>query len=86
MDLSDSTSTFEHPPKSGQFQVIRRLIASKCELCQIKNANCVVHHVRKLADLEHMGKGRPYWAHIILKRRRKTLIVCQACHHIIHQE
>jgi len=33
-----------------------------------------------------MGKGRPHWAQIMLKRRRKTLIVCQACHHSIHQE
>jgi group II intron reverse transcriptase/maturase len=74
------------PIRYEQKEVIRRLIAGKCELCQIKNENCVVHHVRKLADLEHMGKGRPYWAHIMLKRRRKTLIVCQACHHIIHQE
>jgi hypothetical protein len=67
-------------------EVIRRLIANTCELCTIKSANCVVHHVRKLADLERMGKGRPHWAHIMLKRRRKTLIVCQACHHAIHQE
>lgn len=69
-----------------QKEVIRRLIASKCELCLIKNENCVVHHVRKLADLERMGRERPYWAQIMLKRRRKTLIVCQTCHHAIHQE
>jgi hypothetical protein len=74
------------PIRYEQKEVIRRLIASKCELCMIKSENAVVHHVRKLADLERMGKGRPYWAQIMLKRRRKTLIVCQACHHAIHQE
>jgi Type II intron maturase/Reverse transcriptase (RNA-dependent DNA polymerase) len=67
-----------------QKEVIRRLIASTCELCTTKNANCVVHHVRKLADLERMGRERPDFAQIMLKRRRKTLIVCQACHHVIH--
>jgi hypothetical protein len=74
------------PVRYEQKEVIRRLIASTCELCTIKSENCVVHHVRKLADLERMGKGRPDWAQIMLKRRRKTLIVCQACHHAIHCE
>jgi group II intron reverse transcriptase/maturase len=74
------------PTRYEQKEVIRRLIASKCELCMTKVENAVVHHVRKLADLERMGKGRPHWAQIMLKRRRKTLIVCQSCHHAIHQE
>ena len=74
------------PIRYEQKEVIRRLIASICELCTVKSENAVVHHVRKLADLERMGKGRPHWAQIMLKRRRKTLIVCQACHHTIHQE
>jgi len=74
------------PVRYEQKEVIRRLIASTCELCTIKSENAVVHHVRKLADLERMGKGRPHWAQIMLKRRRKTLIVCQACHYAIHRE
>jgi group II intron reverse transcriptase/maturase len=74
------------PIRYEQKEVIRRLIASTCELCTIKSENAVVHHVRKLADLERMGKGRPHWAQIMLKRRRKTLVVCQACHHAIHQD
>ena len=65
-------------------EVVRRLIASTCELCHIKDEQCVVHQVRKLADLIDMGKDRPSWAHIMLKNRRKTLIVCQACHYAIH--
>jgi group II intron reverse transcriptase/maturase len=75
-----------NPIRYERKEVIRRLIASRCELCTIKSENCVVHHVRKLADLERMGKGRPRWAQIMLTRRRKTLIVCQACPHAIHQE
>jgi group II intron reverse transcriptase/maturase len=74
------------PVRYEQKEVLRRLIASTCELCTIKSENAVVHQVRKLADLERMGKGRPYWAQIMLKRRRQTLVVCQACHHTIHQD
>jgi group II intron reverse transcriptase/maturase len=65
-------------------EAVRRLIASKCELCEVKDDRCVVHQVRKLIELVEMGKDRPTWAHIMLKKRRKTLIVCQACHEAIH--
>jgi group II intron reverse transcriptase/maturase len=65
-------------------EVVRRLIASACELCAIKDEQCVVHQVRRLAELAAMGKDRPLWAQIMLKNRRKTLIVCQACHAAIH--
>ena len=68
-----------------QKEVIRRLIAGRCELCEIRDEHCVVHQTRKLADLEKMGNKRPRWANIMLKRRRKTLIVCQSCHHDIHE-
>ena len=65
-------------------EVVRRLIASTCELCTIKDEQCVVHQVRRLADLAAMGRDQPLWAQIMLKNRRKTLIVCQACHAAIH--
>jgi len=74
------------PIRYEQKEVIRRLIASTCELCRVRSENCAVHHVRKLADLERMGRERPHWAQIMLKRRRKTLIVCHACHYAIHHE
>jgi group II intron reverse transcriptase/maturase len=74
------------PIRYEQKEVIRRLRASTCELCTVRSENCAVHHVRKLADLEHMGRERSHWAQIMLKRRRKTLIVCQACHYAIHHE
>jgi hypothetical protein len=72
------------PIRYERREVVRRLIAGKCELCSIKDENCVVHQVRKLADLTNRGKHRPPWALIMLKRRRKTLIVCQPSHHAIH--
>jgi group II intron reverse transcriptase/maturase len=69
---------------SEKKEVVRKLIASTCELCAIKDEQCMVHQVRKLAELAKMGKDRPYWAQIMLKKRRKTLIVCPACHAAIH--
>jgi len=72
------------PIRYERKEVVRRLITSRCELCGIKDENCVVHQVRKLADLTDLGKLRPPWAQVMLKRRRKTLIVCQPCHHAIH--
>jgi Type II intron maturase/AI2M/AI1M-like, HNH endonuclease/Reverse transcriptase (RNA-dependent DNA polymerase) len=74
------------PIHSEPKEVIRRLMRGKCELCEMKDEHCMVHQVRKLAELERLGKKRPLWAHVMLKRRRKTLIVCQSCHHIIHRE
>lgn len=77
----------DHIPVDTRYErreVVRRLIAGTCELCQIKDEYCVVHQVRRLAELVAMGKDRPHWAQIMLKNRRKTLIVCQTCHHAIH--
>jgi hypothetical protein len=43
-----------------------------------------VHHIRKLADLEREGRPNPpKWVRVMAARRRKTLIVCQDCHHDI---
>ncbi|GCE23143.1 reverse transcriptase/maturase family protein [Dictyobacter kobayashii] len=76
----------QQPPtiRYEQKEVIRRLMTGTCELCQIKDDQCVVHQVRKLDDLRRMGQVRPEWAQMMLKRRRKTLIVCQPCHAAIH--
>jgi predicted HNH restriction endonuclease len=43
-----------------------------------------VHHVGKLADLNKPGRPQPAWVALMAKRRRKTLVVCQACHDTIH--
>ena len=77
----------DHNPTPTHYErkeAVRRLIASTCELCEIKDEYCVVHQVRRLAELAGMGKDRPHWAQIMLKKQRKTLIVCQTCHHAIH--
>ena len=44
-----------------------------------------VHQIRKLSDLDKPGQpDQPEWARIMAKRRRKTLVVCAACHATIH--
>ena len=65
-------------------ELIRRLLAGRCELCA-SHTGLQVHHVRKLADLDKPGRpGRPAWIRLMAKRKRKTLVVCEGCHHDIH--
>jgi hypothetical protein len=65
-------------------ELIGRLIAGLCELCG-STQRLEVHHIRKLADLDKPGRNeKPAWVRIMAKRRRKTLIVCTACHDAIH--
>ena len=65
-------------------ELIHRLLAGRCELCEGK-AGLQVHHIRKLADLNKQGRPeRPSWVHLMAKRKRKTLVVCEQCHQDIH--
>jgi group II intron reverse transcriptase/maturase len=65
-------------------ELIHRLLAGHCEICEIRT-NLEVHHVRKLADLNKPGRRpKPDWMHLMAKRRRKTLVICRPCHEDIH--
>jgi group II intron reverse transcriptase/maturase len=65
-------------------ELLHRLLAGHCELCDTRE-DLQVHHLRKLADLDRPGRpDRPAWVHLMAKRRRKTLVVCRACHEDIH--
>ena len=58
----------------------KRLQRGICELCQIESERkLVVHVVRKLKDL-----GNKPWELTMKQMRRKTLVVCPACHNFIH--
>ena len=69
-------------------QLINRLNANVCELCGTQEGEFEIHHVRKLKDIKDKykkrGKAMPNWVLIMSKIRRKTLIVCECCHHNIH--
>jgi len=65
-------------------ELIQRLLADRCEMCGFTE-NIEVHHVRKLADLKKPGRrDKPLWVQRMAAIRRKTLVVCKACHEAIH--
>ncbi|GAA4640882.1 reverse transcriptase domain-containing protein [Actinoallomurus vinaceus] len=71
------------PPRSKGDELIRRLRAGQCELCE-QRTDTQVHHVRKLADLAIPGRPQPEWVKLMARMRRKTLVVCPPCHDTIH--
>ncbi|MGW3473415.1 HNH endonuclease [Saccharopolyspora sp. NPDC000995] len=65
-------------------ELLRRLVAGQCELCE-GTEGLQVHHIRKLADLNKPGRReRPPWMRLMAMRKRKTLVVCETCHQDIH--
>jgi hypothetical protein len=78
--LTDRDPARRHP---RQRELIRRLLATLCELCG-RTEQIQVHQIRKLADLDRLGQEQPDWAALMAKKRRKTLIVCASCHEGIH--
>jgi len=70
--------------RSGRSELLERLLLQECELCG-GTRNIEVHHIRKMAELDQYNhKEKPQWVKIMARRRRKTLVVCQNCHHDIH--
>jgi hypothetical protein len=65
-------------------ELVTRLQAGRCELCQQAGVTVDAHHVRKLADLQRPGQPQPAWDQLMAKKRRKSLIVCADCHTAIH--
>ncbi len=68
-----------HPRK----ELIHRLLTQRCELCG-DPGKVLVHQVRKLSSLGQPGSGQPSWAVLMATKRRKTLVVCAACHDVAH--
>jgi hypothetical protein len=76
----------DHVPEPVPYprkELIHRLLKRRCELCG-QAGNVLVHQVRKLASLGEPGSGQPAWATLMATKRRKTLVVCAACHNVIH--
>jgi hypothetical protein len=71
------------PPPCPRKELIHRLLTHRCELCG-DPGKVLVHQVRKLASLGPPGSGQPAWAALMAAKRRKTLVVCTACHDVIH--
>jgi hypothetical protein len=73
------------PARTGypRKELIHRLRKRRCELCE-HGATVTVHQVAALKHLGRPGPGQPAWAALMARMRRKTLIVCAACHAHIH--
>jgi group II intron reverse transcriptase/maturase len=72
------------PTFSSRTELVKRLLADKCEVCG-NTEDVEVHHIRKLADLKVQGRREPpLWKRIMSARRRKTLVLCAICHDDLH--
>jgi group II intron reverse transcriptase/maturase len=72
-------------PVSKRSEVVQRLLAGKCELCDARGIPVQVHHIRKLADINRPGRRpKATGEKIMSARKRKTLVVCEGCHQAIH--
>ena len=60
-------------------ELIKRLLSGRCEVCKQKG-EIRVRQIRKLADRNRSKAIKPEWVDIMVKRRRKTLMVCDVCH------
>lgn len=65
-------------------EILQRLLAETCEVCG-STQNIEVHHIRKLADVNTVGRApKPFWMHLMVSRQRKTLVLCRKCHDDLH--
>ncbi|WP_372488081.1 HNH endonuclease [Streptomyces guryensis] len=65
-------------------ELIRRLAANRCELCE-RPGEVEAHHVKSLNELQQAGDASSDWVKMMVARRRKTLVVCGSCHDRIHR-
>ena len=73
------------PPKTvhlrfGRSTLDQRLNAQVCESCGKEGGYFEVHHVRRLKDLQ----GKEWWEQVMSYRKRKTMILCNECHVLLH--
>lgn len=61
-----------------KLSLMERLKTGTCEICG-KKGNLIMHHVRNLNQL----KVDSPWNAIMIKKRRKTLAICESCNEVI---
>ena len=67
------------PVRRQRATLVLRLLADTCELCG-SHEQVQVHFEHRLKDLERDGAVGTPWARAMIKRHRKSLMVCEACH------
>jgi group II intron reverse transcriptase/maturase len=71
------------PVRKRRATIALRLLANACELCG-SHDGVQAHFEHRLKDLQRDGTAGTPWAEAMLKRHRKSLVVCEACHQQIH--
>lgn len=66
---------------AGRTELEQRMLAHKCEICGKENVSFNIHHIHRLKDL----KGKETWERLMIERNRKTLVLCEECHKLIHK-
>jgi len=82
-DTATITDVSANRGVTRQKELVTRLLAGRCELCR-NTDGITVHHVRALVDLAAHRQAHPPWVAAMIRKRRKTLLVCRACHATIH--
>ena len=81
--ISYTKDTIPLPVIAGtKSELLTRLLKGECELCG-RTTDLEAHHVNKLRNLRKRWQGRrqkPQWVQFMIARRRKTIVVCKACH------
>jgi len=81
-NVSDNISNAEIIHRTSVTSLEKRLKAKVCELCGTTVGNFEIHHIKKVKNL----KGKKLWERAMIAKRRKTLVVCEACHTAIHSK
>ncbi len=71
------------PVQAHRASLMLRLLADTCELCG-SHDHVQLHLEHRLKDLQREGVARASWARAMVKRHRKSLMVCEHCHREIH--
>jgi group II intron reverse transcriptase/maturase len=72
------------PYISTRSEIVERLLKNECEVCGAKE-KVQMHHIRKLANLNKLGRReKPLWMKIMIARKRKSIPLCKTCHEDIH--
>jgi group II intron reverse transcriptase/maturase len=68
----------------GHTELLKRMLSDTCEQCG-STEQVEVHHIRAMKDLnKYTGREKPEWVRKMALRNRKTLVLCQKCHHNLH--
>ncbi len=68
---------------SPRSELVKRLNYGQCEYCGCTDRPMESHHVRRLKDLRKKPRLQT-WERVMIARNRKTLVLCEACHDLLH--